>query len=175
MFKEERKSFVRRVLRFVKWVVLPLLALQMFTVLAFRSKFRPIIDGVRAFNKRILNPAMMKLAGWKGWYAAIIRYEGRSSGKEYETPVVAEPTPEEFLIPLPYGEHVDWLRNVLAAGECEIENKGVNYPATEPEVVGREEAAPFFPSRTRRQLGLYGVEKYLKVKRDPAAPDAEVA
>ncbi|MGB3632553.1 MAG: hypothetical protein WA982_00780 [Rubrobacteraceae bacterium] len=158
-----------RVLRFAKWGILPVLALQAFMVLAFRSKFRPIIDGVRAFNKRILNPAMMKLAGRKGWYAAIIRHEGRSSGKEYETPVVAEPTPDGFVIPLPYGEGVDWLRNVLAAGECEIENKGVNYPATEPEVVDREEAAPFVQPRTRRQLDLYGVEKYLKVKRDPAA------
>lgn len=175
MFVETRKPFMRWVLGFIKWVVIPYLALQTAMVVAFRFKFRPVMDGVRAFNKRILNPAMMKLAGRRGWYAAVIRHEGRSSGKEYETPVLAEPTPDGFLIPLPYGERVDWLKNVLAAGECEIEDKGVSYPAAEPEVVDREEATPLLPPRTRRQLGLYGVEKYLKLKRGPSAPEAAVA
>lgn len=114
--------------------------------------------------KRILDLAMMKLAGRKGWYAAVIRHSGFRLGREYETPILAEPTPDGFLILLPYGEDVDWLKNVLVAGKCEIENKGVSYSVAEPEVVDREEAASFLPSRLRRQLGLYGVDTYLKVK-----------
>ncbi|MGF1470394.1 MAG: hypothetical protein ACFB50_01475 [Rubrobacteraceae bacterium] len=172
MFTQKKSLFVRWLFRFIKWVVVSYLVLQAVIVVAFRSKFPPIINGVRAFNKRILNPAMMKVAGQRSWYAGVIHHEGRGSGKEYETPVLAEPTPDGFVIPLPYGERVDWLKNVLAAGECEIENKGACYPAAEPEVVGREEAAPYLPPRTQRQLDFYGAEKYLKVKR---AADTAIA
>jgi hypothetical protein len=38
-------------------------------------------DAVRVFNKHVLNPAMMQLAGRKYWYAAVIRHTGRRSGK----------------------------------------------------------------------------------------------
>jgi deazaflavin-dependent oxidoreductase (nitroreductase family) len=165
MSTKQEKPVMRWLFRFIKWVVIPLLVLEVVMWAAFRWRYRPIIDGVRAFNKRILNPAMMKRAGGEHWYAGVIRHTGRKSGKEYETPILAEPTPDGFLIPLPYGEQVDWLKNVLAAGKCEIENKGVNYPVAEPEVVSREEAEPFLSSRRRRQLGLYGIDKYLKVKR----------
>ena len=165
MSTKQRKPVMRWLFRFIKWVVVPVLVLEAVMVVAFRWRYRPILDGVRAFNKRILNPAMMKRAGGEHWYAGVIRHTGRKSGKEYETPILAEPTSDGFLIPLPYGEHVDWLKNVLAAGRCAIENKGVNYPVVEPEVVSREEAEPFLSPRRRRQLGLYGIGKYLKVKR----------
>lgn len=154
-----------RLLRVMLWVVIAVIALRAFMIVAFRTRYRPIINGVRAFNKRILNPAMMRYAGHKGWYAAVIRHSGRTSGKQYETPVLAEPTPDSFLIPLPYGEDVDWLKNVLAAGKCEIENQGLRYEGSEPHVVDREEAEPFLRSYMRRQLALYGVDRYLKVKR----------
>lgn len=160
----EHRSFMRRLMRVIMWVVIAAIVLQAIMIVAFRSHYRPIIDRIRAFNKRILNPAMMKYAGHKDWYAAVIRHTGRRSGKPYATPVLAEPIPDGFLIPLPYGEHVDWLRNILAAGKAEIENKGLSYAVVEPAVVSREEAAPLLPSRRRRQLGLYGVEKYLRVK-----------
>jgi hypothetical protein len=165
MASKQDKPVMRWLFRFIKWVVIPALALRAVMVVAFRFRYRPIINGVRTFNKRVLNPAMMKLAGRKHWYAAVIRHRGRSSGKAYETPILAEPTPDGFVIPLPYGEHVDWLENVLVAGTCEIESQGISYSVTEPHVVDREEAAPFLSSRMRRRLGLYGVDKYLKVKR----------
>jgi hypothetical protein len=71
---------------------------------------------MRALNKRILNPIMMRTAGRRHWYAAAIRHKGRRSGKEYATPVIAQPTRQGgFIVPLPYGEGVDWLKNVRAA------------------------------------------------------------
>jgi hypothetical protein len=38
----------------------------------------------------------------------------------YATPVVAVPAEGGFVIPLPYGEGVDWPKNVLAAGRATI-------------------------------------------------------
>ena len=74
-----------------------------------------ITNAMRVFNKHILNPAMMRLAGRKYWYASVIRHTGRSTGKEYATPVVADRVEDGFVVPLPYGTGVDWLQNVLAA------------------------------------------------------------
>ena len=54
------------------------------------------------------------------------------------------------------------MKNACAAIECGIEDKGVSYPATEPEVVDWDEAVPFLPSRTRRQLGLSGDREVLQ-------------
>ena len=80
----------------------------------------PLKNAVRVFNKHVLNPVMMNLAGRKHWYAAVIRHTGRRSGKSYATPVVADRVADGFILPLPYGTGVDWLRNVLAAGRATV-------------------------------------------------------
>jgi deazaflavin-dependent oxidoreductase (nitroreductase family) len=130
-------------------------------------------DRVRVFNKHVLNPAMMKLAGRRHWYASVLRHRGRRSGKEYATPVVAVPVAgEAFIIPLPYGEGVDWLNNVLAAGRATIEARGETYHVTEPEVIGADEALPLLDERHRRTWRRFGIERFLRVKgphRDPGA------
>ena len=52
-----------------------------------------VLDNVRAFNKRLLNPLMLRLAGRKYWYASVIEHTGRRSGKHYATPVATERVP----------------------------------------------------------------------------------
>lgn len=49
---------------------------------------------------------------------------------------------EAFIIPLLYGEDVDWLKSVLAAGRATMEAKGETYDIFEPEVIGAAEASP---------------------------------
>lgn len=56
---------------------------------------------VRTFNKHILNPMMPAVAGRRHWYAAALHHTGRRSGRHYTTPVVAQPVPDGFVIPLP--------------------------------------------------------------------------
>ena len=128
-------------------------------------RVEPVTDWVRAFNKRVTNPLMRTLAGRRHWYASVIRHVGRRSGKEYSTPVVAEPVEDGFIVPLPYGEGVDWLRNVLAARTAAIKTKGVSYIVVEPEVIGAESAFSLLPPRVRRTWHLFGIERFLKVKR----------
>ena len=72
---------------------------------------RMIRDAVRTFNKHVLNPAMLLLAGREHWYAAALQHTGRRSGKTYTTPVVADRVVDGVIVPLPYGTGVDWLRN----------------------------------------------------------------
>lgn len=119
---------------------------------------------MRTFNKYVLNPAMMHLAGRKHWYAAVIRHTGRRSGKAYATPVVADRVTDGFILPLPYGTSVDWLRNVLVNGQATITVGGQTYGVTEPEVIGTEAAAPKLTPRRRRAFARFGIEDFLSVK-----------
>lgn len=126
-----------------------------------------ILDNVRVFNKRLLNPLMLRLAGRKHWYASVVEHTGRRSGKHYATPVVAERVPDGFVIPLPYGVGVDWLRNVLADGHATIRAHGHSYRVVQPETISAEAAAPQFRPERRRTYDLFGARNYLQVKSEP--------
>lgn len=119
---------------------------------------------MRTFNKYVLNPAMIHLAGRKHWYAAVIRHSGRRSGRSYATPVVADRVRDGFILPLPYGAGVDWLRNVLAAGRAAVTVDGQTYDVAEPEIIDAATAAPKLSARRRRAFQRLHIDNYLKVK-----------
>ena len=121
-------------------------------------------DSVRTFNKYVLNPAMLHMAGRKHWYAAVIRHSGRRSARSYATPVVADRVTDGFILPLPYGTGVDWLRNVLAAGRAAITVDGRTYDVVEPEIIDAATAAPQLSARRRRAFQRFHIDNYLKVK-----------
>jgi deazaflavin-dependent oxidoreductase (nitroreductase family) len=121
-----------------------------------------IRDAVRSFNKHVLNPAMMALAGRRYWYAAVIRHTGRNSGKHYSTPVVAVKVPDGIVVPLPYGSGVDWLRNVRAAGSATITDKGRTYSVVRPQVIDAATAEPQLSARRRRIFHASNVDSYVK-------------
>ena len=126
----------------------------------------PVTDAVRQFNKHVLNPVMLLLAGRKHWYAGVIRHTGRRSGRSYRTPVVLIPTANDgFVVPLPYGSGVDWLRNVLAAGRATVEVNGQTHDVTEPEVIDAAKVAPLLTPRRTRTYARLGIDKYLIVRR----------
>jgi deazaflavin-dependent oxidoreductase (nitroreductase family) len=124
----------------------------------------PVRDAVRTFNKYVLNPAMMHLAGRKHWYAAVIRHSGRRSGRNYATPVVADRVTDGFVLPLPYGTGVDWLRNVLAAGRAAVTVGGQTYDVAEPEIIDAATAGPQLSARRRRAFQRFGIDNFLKVR-----------
>ncbi|WIM92876.1 nitroreductase/quinone reductase family protein [Actinoplanes oblitus] len=99
-------------------------------------------EAVRQFTKRVLNPVMRTMAGRRHWYAAALHHTGRNSGRAYTTPVVAEPVPGGFLIPMPYGSGVDWQRNLRAAGRATIDLHGRRSTLTGFQVIGPDQALP---------------------------------
>ena len=126
----------------------------------------PVRDAVRTFNKYLLNPAMLLVAGRKWWYAGVIRHTGRRTGTSYATPVVVNPVAGDgFLIPLPYGTGVDWLRNVLAAGTASVTVDGQSYQVREPEVITAAAAAPLLSDHRRREFARFGIGHYVKLQR----------
>jgi deazaflavin-dependent oxidoreductase (nitroreductase family) len=129
----------------------------------------PILDVVRQLNKHVLNPAMIRLAGGKHGSAAVIEHTGRRTGKTYATPVVALPVPDGFIIPLPYGTHVDWLRNVLAARRATIRVRRETYEMSQPEIIDTPTAVSQLSSSRRRTFGGFGIKNFLKIQ---PAPDS---
>jgi deazaflavin-dependent oxidoreductase (nitroreductase family) len=124
----------------------------------------PVRDAVRSFNKFFVNPAMLHLAGRKHWYAGVIRHTGRCSGRSYVTPVVADRVADGFIVPLPYGTAVDWLRNVRAAGEATMTVGGQTYEVVSPEIINAAAALPQLSERRRRAFARLGIDRYVKVR-----------
>lgn len=138
------------------------------------STFDQIKEQVRYFNKQILNPFTLSFAGRPHSPYAIIRHAGRTSGRVYKTPVVAIRTEAGFVIPMPYGDHVDWFRNLKAAGEGVVASGGRAYQIGDFEVVDAEVALSDFPEWMHPLLEKSETEQYLRARRlsDTPEPDA---
>lgn len=153
--KECMVAVTRGLARFLTAVLLTFLglALLMGIFLVALQKLRAFREWERRFNKRTLNPAVLKLAGRPSSLYAVVHHVGRHSGQTYATPVRVRPTPEGFLLPLPYGSDVDWCRNILAAGRCTISWHGNDYAVREPEVIDLATALSLVPlPRWRAQM-----------------------
>jgi hypothetical protein len=119
-------------------------------------------DKVRAFNRDVLNPWMLQRAGKGNFYAAVIETIGRKTGDIRRTPVVADPVEGGFVIPLPYGEGVDWLRNAIAAGSATLYRHDQAFPVTSFEILDGAATEPLLPRERRLSYGLTGIEKFLR-------------
>ncbi|MGW7534932.1 nitroreductase/quinone reductase family protein [Amycolatopsis sp. NPDC054798] len=127
-------------------------------------------DALRTFNKHILNPAMLLIAGRRFWYAAVLRHTGRRTGTAYATPVVADRVETGFIIPLPYGTRTDWIRNVQAAGHAALEVRGETYQVAAPEILDAAAALPQVPPAHARVWRRLRIEHYLKLTVDTGRP-----
>jgi deazaflavin-dependent oxidoreductase (nitroreductase family) len=58
---------------------------------------------------------------------SLVRHVGRKTGKAYETPIMLASHGNDFIAELTYGPQVAWYRNVVAAGQCTVLVKGVEY------------------------------------------------
>ena len=125
---------------------------------------RPVRDAVRSFNKHVLNPAMLHFAGQKHFYAGVIRHTGRRSGRSYATPAVIDRVTDGFILPLPYGTKVDWLRNVMAAGKAIVTVGAETFDVVEPEIIDAAAALPQLSERRRRAFARFGIGNFLKVR-----------
>jgi deazaflavin-dependent oxidoreductase (nitroreductase family) len=146
-------------------VLIVVLAAVSIVVIGIRTKYPPVLNRVRRFARDVGNPRLLRSAGTSGAYASVLRHSGRKSGKQYQTPVTARWTDDGFVIGLPYGPNVDWLKNVLAAGSATVVYEGGSYLCDGPEVIPAAAAAHGFSSRERQILRWMGVDDYLRLHR----------
>jgi deazaflavin-dependent oxidoreductase (nitroreductase family) len=112
----------------------------------------------------VTNRLVLRSAGRGDSRYAIVRHVGRRSGKMYATPIVPCPTDNGFLIALPYGPEVDWLRNLQAAGQATIQLGDVTYTVGRPEVLTEERALLLLSEPNARRLRRLHVPRYLQVR-----------
>jgi hypothetical protein len=134
-----------------------------------------LLDRVRAFNRRRLNPLTLRLAGRPGVYYQALRHVGRQSGRVYVTPLEAFPAPGGFAIPMTYGLRADWARNTLAAGGATLLRAGEAIPLTRPRVVRLSETPAALPFGAWLGLRLLGVDELLALERADTQPETERA
>jgi deazaflavin-dependent oxidoreductase (nitroreductase family) len=91
-----------------------------------------------AFTNRITGLFAVWLPGF-----GILTHVGRKSGKVYRTPVNVFRTSNCFIIVLTYSSQSELVKNVLAAGVCELKTRGKKHQLSALKVV---------PDPTRRQF-----------------------
>jgi deazaflavin-dependent oxidoreductase (nitroreductase family) len=144
---------------------LALWAIAMVYVLGIRSRSSTLRNAARRFHRAVGNPLQMRSAGAPGTYASVIRHQGRTTGRSYETPVWAAPTEDGFVIAIVYGSRTDWLKNVLASGAAAIVHDGDTYAVDQPEIVPMESARAYFPATLQRIHRRIRVDRCLRVRR----------
>jgi deazaflavin-dependent oxidoreductase (nitroreductase family) len=114
-------------------------------------------------NIAVTNRITSLFAGWLPGFG-ILRHIGRKSGKVYQTPVNVFQTPNGFVIALTYSSESEWVKNVLAAGGCELKTRGEEYRISAPKVV-RDPTRRRFPIPVRLVLTLVGADEYMELSK----------
>lgn len=111
------------------------------------------------FNRRVTNrvtgPFARRLPGF-----GVVVHRGRKSGREYRTPVNVFRAPGGYAIALTYGSEAEWVKNVLAAGGCELIVRGRRRRVASPEVVHDDRLVP---SAVRPMLHFMRVTEFLRL------------
>ena len=135
---------------------------------------QPLLDRVRAFNQRYLNPLTLGIAGRRGDYYHALRHVGRRSGRVYLTPLEAFPVGDAFVIPLTYGMRSDWARNMLAAGGAVLLREGEALAVTRPRVVRLGAVSHALPLVERLGLRALGIGELLLIERADRLADGSM-
>ena len=116
---------------------------------------------VASFHRAITNRIAIRFAGRLPGFAVVTNI-GRKSGRLYRTPVNVFRESNGFLIALTYGRDSGWVKNIVAAGGCELETRGVRYQLSLPVVV-HDPSRQRFPRFVRIALGLIAANDFLEL------------
>ncbi len=116
----------------------------------------------RQANRRA-NALFLKIAGGRFRAYSALKHIGRSSGKEYVTPLSAYPLGDGFVMAVLYGEaaKVDWCRNVMAAGQCILKTHGQEYVLEKPEIIPASHALAAYPPLMRLVYRRRGIHEFV--------------
>jgi len=122
----------------------------------------PIPTRVARWNKVGLNRVVRHIAPWMPGLGLVV-HRGRRSGRTYQTPVNTFPTADGYVIALTYGAgNTDWVKNVQAAGGCELRTRGRVVQLDAPRVY-HDETRREIGSPHRQVLRLIGVADFLSL------------
>jgi deazaflavin-dependent oxidoreductase (nitroreductase family) len=138
------------------WVI-SLLVLVLAPILLIRFRKRWVAAFNLAVTNRITSRFAARLPGF-----GIVTHVGRKSGKVYRTPINVFRAPEGFLIALTYGRESEWVKNVVTAGACQLETRGVQYQLSAP-IIMYDPTRRRFPIPVRIVLRLIGANDFMQL------------
>ena len=126
---------------------------------------RDLLLGLGPFRMLLkrYNDRARKISGTQRSSWGLVTHVGRRSGLTYQTSLGTHPYDDGFLLPLGYGTHTDWYRNVMAAGACTLAWKGRIYQLERPELISGPEAMRAWPIRDRILLRLAGIHDFVRL------------
>lgn len=119
----------------------------------------PLSRRMARFNRIVTNNSIGRLAPWLPGFG-VVRHRGRTSGREYHTPINVFRHGDTYLVALTYGSQADWVKNVLAAGACDLQTRGRRVHLVEPRLY-TDPARKGLPASVRAFLALPNVTEFL--------------
>ncbi|OHV02500.1 hypothetical protein C1Y40_02154 [Mycobacterium talmoniae] len=114
----------------------------------------PMPRWVARLNRRFSNRLVLLWAGWVPGMA-VLQHVGRTSGRQYRTPLNVFPVDGGYLFLAGYGPQTDWLLNIKARGSAHVQHYGKTVQVDSPHLATRREAAPLIPRRWRPMYALF--------------------
>jgi deazaflavin-dependent oxidoreductase (nitroreductase family) len=106
-------------------------------------------------QEKYMNPAVRRVARFLPTFA-VVKHRGRKSGKSYETVVNAYRKGSVLAILLGHG-NTDWVKNLLAAGEGDLQLSGRDIHVTNVRVMPagtNAEGLPWIARIGARRMGV---------------------
>jgi deazaflavin-dependent oxidoreductase (nitroreductase family) len=123
---------------------------------------RPILAFIRPFTTHVFNPLSRLVARWLPGFA-ILSYRGRRTGKRYRTPMNVFRDGDDWVFALTYGSDVQWVKNVMAAGQAHLEVRRRIIRLVEPELLV-DPTRRLMPQPVRFFLGLMRVSEFMRMR-----------
>jgi deazaflavin-dependent oxidoreductase (nitroreductase family) len=131
----------------------------------------PIPRIVARMNRVGLNRLTTRVAPRVPGFGVVV-HRGRRSGREYHTPVNVFPRSDGVRIALTYGVDSDWVKNVLAAGGCQLHTRGRYLRLSDPHLRHDPDRNGIRPAE-RAVLNMLRVSDFLDLRAQSAAADRQ--
>jgi deazaflavin-dependent oxidoreductase (nitroreductase family) len=115
------------------------------------------------FNRLVTNRLTRPLAPYVPGFG-VVAHTGRTTGRQYRTPVNVFRHQGGYLIALMHGADSEWVRNVVAKGGA-LETDGRTVRFDHPRII-HDEQRRAFAAPVRLVLSLFGVSDFLEVRSD---------
>lgn len=122
----------------------------------------PLPRWVTRVNLAVTNRLTAPLAVRLPWFC-ILEHVGRRSGTVRRTPLNIFRRGDRWVVALTYGPDVQWLKNVVAAGECRILTRGRWLRLAEPRRF-RDPLRRSVPLPVRWALWVLRVDEFVELR-----------
>ena len=119
------------------------------------------LEFLRPFTTHVVNRFFRHFVRWLPGFA-LICYRGRKSGKAYRTPMTVFRDEEEYIFCLPYGSDVQWVQNVLFAGEADLQVRNRTIHLVNPRLFA-DPSRRLMPAFVRAALRLARASEFLRM------------